>query len=75
MLHGISGPLTRDGRMYDESMPPSPLQNDYDIAAVTTYIRQAWGNDASAITPTEIKSVREKYIGRRETWTVEELNN
>ena len=75
MLHGLSGPLTRDGRMYDESMPPSPLQNDYDIAAVTTYIRQAWGNDASAITPTEIKSVREKYIGRRETWTVEELNN
>jgi mono/diheme cytochrome c family protein/HEAT repeat protein len=75
MLHGLSGPLTRDGRTYDESMPPSPLQNDYDIAAVMTYIRQAWGNNADAITPPEVKAMREKYKDRKKMWTTEELEN
>jgi mono/diheme cytochrome c family protein/glucose/arabinose dehydrogenase len=73
MLHGLSGPITIDGKHYDESMPPAPIRNDYDIAAVMTYIRQAWGNDAGAISPQEVHSMREKYKGRRSMWTAEEL--
>ena len=75
MLHGLSGPITVDGRFYDERMPPAPLQNDYDIAAVMTYVRQAWGNNAEAITPGEVNSLRKKFRGRRSMWTAEELNN
>jgi mono/diheme cytochrome c family protein len=54
-------------------MPPAPIRNDYDIAAVMTYIRQAWGNDGEAIMPAEVASMRKKYKGRRSMWTAEEL--
>jgi len=74
MLYGLTGPVTLDDVTYDESMPPAPLQNDYDLAAVMTYIRQAWGNNASEITPEEVGIVRQKYQDRQSMWTVEELN-
>ena len=73
MLHGLSGPIIVAGKRYDESMPSAPIRNDYDIAAVMTYIRQAWGNDGEAILPAEVASMREKYKGRRSMWTLEEL--
>jgi hypothetical protein len=38
-----------------------------------TYIRQAWGNSADAITPAEVSSMRTTYEGRRAMWTAEEL--
>ena len=75
MLHGLSGPITVDGHIYDDSMPPTPLQNDYDIAAVMTYIRQAWGNAAGPITPPEVRVVREKYKDRNAMWTTKELEH
>ncbi len=40
-------------------MPPFVhVLNDTDIAAVTTYIRNAWGNQAGAVTATEVVRVR-----------------
>ena len=73
ILHGLTGPITVGGKYFDESMPPAPIRNDYDIAAVMTYIRQAWGNSADAITPAEVSSMRTTYEGRRAMWTAEEL--
>ncbi|MCO5224661.1 MAG: cytochrome c [Thermomicrobiales bacterium] len=35
--------------------------SDEEIAAILTYIRQAWENDAGAVTPEEVKAVREAY--------------
>ena len=32
--------------------------NDQEIAAVLTYVRNSFGNNASAITPSQVKSVR-----------------
>jgi mono/diheme cytochrome c family protein/glucose/arabinose dehydrogenase len=75
MLHGLSGKITVGGKHYDESMPPAPIRNDYDIAAVTTYIRQAWGNEGDAITQSEVASMRERYKDRSSMWTAEELEN
>ena len=75
MLHGLSGPINVAGKHYDESMPPAPIRNDYDIAAVMTYIRQAWGNDGDAITQSEVASMRERYKDRTSMWTAEELEN
>ena len=73
MLHGLTGPMVIDGLTYDESMPPVPLQNDYDLAAVLTYIRQEWGNNASAIFPEEVSAVRLEFKDRQSMWTVEEI--
>jgi mono/diheme cytochrome c family protein len=34
--------------------------NDQEVAAVATYIRQAWSNQAAAVTPAMVARVREK---------------
>ncbi|AHV94423.1 c-type cytochrome [Bordetella holmesii] len=41
-------------------MPPfGPFMDDNDIAAVVTYIRSSWGNNAGAVTPLEVKRARQ----------------
>jgi mono/diheme cytochrome c family protein len=39
-------------------MPPLAGMPDDEIAAILTYIRQAWGNAAAPITPDAVKSRR-----------------
>jgi len=40
-------------------MPPfSPSYSDSDVAAVVTYMRQSWGNDASAVAPQDVARFR-----------------
>ncbi|AHF94662.1 hypothetical protein OPIT5_23155 [Opitutaceae bacterium TAV5] len=48
VLHGLSGPVTVNGTEYNSVMPPLPL-SDADIAAVLTWVLQAWGNDGPAV--------------------------
>lgn len=50
VLFGLTGKITVNGQDYDGSMPAwsAPLTDD-QIAAVLTYIRSTWGNDASAV--------------------------
>jgi mono/diheme cytochrome c family protein len=47
---------------------------DDDLAAVLTYIRQSWGNQASAVTPEQVKAVRTEVGNRSQPWTAEQLN-
>jgi mono/diheme cytochrome c family protein len=47
---------------------------DDDLAAVLTYIRQSWGNKASAVTPEQVKAVRTEVGNRTHPWTVDQLN-
>lgn len=35
--------------------------NDEQIAAIVTYIRASWGNDASAVTPEQVAAIRAYY--------------
>jgi mono/diheme cytochrome c family protein len=53
-------------------MPPSGL-GDQKIAEVLTYIRANFGNQADAVTPEEVRTLREKHKGRTTLWTVPEL--
>ena len=40
-------------------MPPFAYDlNDQEIAAIVTYIRQSWGNSASAVSPIEVGAAR-----------------
>ena len=52
----------------------SPL-NDQQIADVLTYIRNDWGNSASAVSPQEVATVRStvKDRGPMQMWTAAEL--
>ena len=58
MLHGLKGPI--DGKVYPDIMPSMASQSDEWIAAVLSYVRNSseLGNNASVITPEEVKKVR-----------------
>lgn len=42
-------PASTPGNRYPHGMPPFPGYSDRDIAAVATYIRRSWGNDAPPV--------------------------
>jgi mono/diheme cytochrome c family protein len=74
-LAGLAGPIQVAGTQFDLSMPAmgAALPDD-DLAAVLTYIRQSWGNKASAVTPEQVKAVRAEVGNRSQPWTAEQLN-
>jgi mono/diheme cytochrome c family protein len=74
-LDGIQGPITVKGQNFNGAMPPwRELLTDADIAAVLTYVRgnKNWGNSASAVTPEQVKTVRDK-VAARPAWAPDEL--
>ena len=55
-------------------MPPLGFTlSDDQIAAVLTYIRHEWGQNASAVNPGEVAKVRAATAGRTKPWTNDEL--
>ncbi|MDJ0973312.1 MAG: cytochrome c [Planctomycetota bacterium] len=76
LLHGLQGPIEVLGKRYEGNMPAFGQRlSDERIAAVTTYIRQAWGNAAEPITPGSVALSRDANQKRREPWTAAELEN
>jgi mono/diheme cytochrome c family protein len=76
VLNGIQGPITVKGQPYNGAMPPwRDILTDDDIAAVLTYVRgnANWGNSAPAVTPEQVKAVREKTASRGNAWSPDEL--
>ena len=79
-IHGLQGEVIVNGEKYVGVMQGfgqplgSPL-NDQQIADVLTYIRNEWGNSVSAISPEEVKAVRDSVKDRELTsmWTAAEL--
>lgn len=59
-LRGLRGPITVKGREYDIAggMTPMAYQNDDQIAAVLTYVRQSFGNNAPAVEPAQVSALR-----------------
>lgn len=59
-LRGLRGPITVKGREYDISggMAPMAYQSDEQIAAVLTYVRQSFGNNAPAVEPAQVAALR-----------------
>ncbi len=61
VLNGLHGPLEVQGKKYAGQVPMTPfgeMLNDEELAAVLTYVRNAFGNKASAISPAQVKAVR-----------------
>lgn len=58
VMHGLSGAITVNGVQYNGVMPSLQLSNT-DIAAVLSYIRSTWGNNAAdLVTVGEVGRVR-----------------
>jgi mono/diheme cytochrome c family protein/glucose/arabinose dehydrogenase len=75
-LHGLYGPMDVMGNHYEGQVPMMPfkgLLNDEEVAAVLTYVRNAFGNKASVIKPNLVKEVREATKNRNGFYTPDEL--
>ena len=53
--------------------PFGGLLKDEEIAAVLTYVRNTWGNQASSIKPETVKRVRAATKAKQGFYTPEEL--
>lgn len=68
VLHGMQGAVTVKGTQYNGVMPAYGTgieMSDDEVAAVLTYVRQSWGNSASAITAQDV--ARERAAQRSAT--------
>lgn len=58
-LKGLMGPVEVKGKQYNGVMTAfEGLLNDKEVAAVLTYVRNTFGNNASIITPDQVRKVR-----------------
>lgn len=77
VLHGLIGPVTVNDQNWNMVMPGlgavPGLLTDEKLAGIVTYIRRAWGNQGSAVTPAEMGKVRAKLADRKQPWTADEL--
>lgn len=75
VLKGNVGPMTIDGKPYNNVMPPQEATlDDKKIADVTTYVRNSFGNSAPAITAEQVGAARAKFTERKTGWTQPELD-
>ena len=78
-LFGLMGEIEVNGVKFNGVMPPPGIPpgalNDQQVADVLTYVRNSWGNSASAVTPSEVTAVRAAIKGRApmHMWTAAEL--
>ena len=74
VLDGLMGEIKVGDETYSGAMPPwRSFLDDEQMAALLTYLRSAWSNDASEVTPGEVASVRAATEERRDPWTEAEL--
>ena len=76
VLKGLQGPLTVQKVRYAGQVPMTPFEgmlNDEEVAAVLTYVRNSFGNKASAIGPEKVKQVREATRDKKGFYSPDEL--
>lgn len=78
LLHGLEGPIEVNGAPFTGLMPAFNETGAYNwsddqISYVLTYIRQAFGNEASAISPEQVAEVRAATAGRGKALTAADL--
>ena len=74
LLHGLQGPVTVKGNTYNGNMPAfGDRMDDEKIAAVLTYIRGAWSNQAPPIEFESVVATRAATQGRTQPWSESEL--
>jgi mono/diheme cytochrome c family protein len=81
VTYGLQGPVTVKGVQFPGAAPMPAFGkvpgggfnwSDDKIAAVLTYVRSEWGNNASAITAEQVTAIHAKE-GDRKSYTADEL--
>jgi mono/diheme cytochrome c family protein len=76
VLKGLQGPIEVKNVEYAGHVPMTPFEgmlNDEEVAAVLTYVRNAFGNDAPAVTPEKVKQIRASISEKKGFFTPSEL--
>ncbi|TAE32590.1 MAG: dehydrogenase [Cytophagales bacterium] len=78
MLHGMEGPVDVAGKVYNAPdilpvMPAHSTLDDASIAAILTYIRNEWGNQAGPLDRKTVGMTRVLSQGRVVPWTAKDL--
>ena len=58
VLKGLNQPIEIEGEQYNNVMPSFAQLNDQQIADVLTYVRNSFGNKASAVAVAQVKAAR-----------------
>lgn len=75
-LKGLAGPIEVKGVEYNSQVPMTPFEGlltDEEVAAVLTYVRNAFGNESGVVSVGEVAKVRAEVKGKEGFYTVEEL--
>ena len=56
ILKGLHEPIEINGERYNNIMPANDFLNDQEISDVLTFVRNSFGNKASAISAAEVKA-------------------
>ncbi|MEK6702946.1 MAG: c-type cytochrome, partial [Planctomycetota bacterium] len=75
LIHGMDGSYDINGAVFNGQMPSAPMKSDADFAAVMTFVRRSFGNEASPVSPAQVTETRRKYGYRTRPWGVSELEN
>ena len=78
ILKGLKGEIVVDGKTYGTSaavnMAAVPI-SDREIANVSTYVRQAWGNTSSEVTEDFVSELRAEQSAKQDQWVGDELKS
>lgn len=76
VLKGLMGPIKVLDREYPGQVPMTPfggLLDDEEVAAVTTYVRNSFGNTASVVKPETVKKVRAEIVDKEGFYDPQEI--
>jgi mono/diheme cytochrome c family protein len=75
-MYGLMGPLEVNGKKYDGQVPMTPfagMLKDDEMAAVLTFVRNSFGNQAAPVTAAQVKTIRDANPGRVQFFSTTEL--
>ncbi|GBR03884.1 c-type cytochrome [Acetobacter oeni] len=69
LLRGIDGPITVAGQHFDGHMPSfASVLDDDQLARIATYVRARFGDNASAVSPSDVAAARAWAAGHPGPW-------
>lgn len=71
LLHGLTGAV--EGEEYEGVMIAMDSNDDQYIAAVTSYIRNDFGNQGSFVAPEYVAQIRKQTLARKSNYSYDEL--
>ena len=76
LLHGLSGEIKVAGVDYNGMMPAFGTNlTDVELAAVSSYVRNTWGNSATVVDMETVAKERAAQADRANAWTARELHS